>query len=85
MFKSCLAPSKNTIAPFSTLRTVDKIDFHHYPSITKVTLNRPKALNALDLKMYEALHSQLPSLADSKVIWLEGAGDKAFSAGGDIK
>ncbi|MDX1717226.1 MAG: enoyl-CoA hydratase/isomerase family protein [Anderseniella sp.] len=53
-----------------------------------VTLNRPKALNALTLEMFRALHSQLQEWAsDDRVerIIIEGAGDRAFCAGGDIR
>ncbi|MFE8072350.1 enoyl-CoA hydratase/isomerase family protein [Marinobacteraceae bacterium S3BR75-40.1] len=52
-----------------------------------VTLNAPRALNALSLEMIEALLPKLrewakdPGLA---AVWLDGAGDKAFCAGGDI-
>jgi len=53
-----------------------------------ILLNRPKALNALNMKMvdqllpeYKALHcSQEP-----KVVIMKGAGGKAFCAGGDIR
>jgi enoyl-CoA hydratase len=53
-----------------------------------VTLNRPKALNALTLEMFRALHAQLQAWAgDDRVerIIIEGAGDRAFCAGGDIR
>lgn len=53
-----------------------------------VTLNRPKALNALTLAMVRAIHPKLAEWAkDSGVqcIIVEGAGDKAFCAGGDIR
>ncbi len=53
-----------------------------------VTLNRPKALNALNQAMVVALENQLmrwaadPSVAH---VVITGAGDKAFCAGGDIR
>jgi enoyl-CoA hydratase len=53
-----------------------------------VTLNRPKALNALTLEMFRALHGQLREWeGDDRVerIIIEGAGDRAFCAGGDIR
>lgn len=52
-----------------------------------VTLNRPKALNALDHAMCIALHRQLMDWAidDSiEAVVVEGAGDRAFCAGGDV-
>ncbi|WP_111497565.1 enoyl-CoA hydratase/isomerase family protein [Marinobacter bohaiensis] len=50
-------------------------------------LNQPKALNSLSLPMIRALEAQLERWAADDAIaavWLEGAGDKAFCAGGDI-
>lgn len=52
-----------------------------------VRLNAARSMNALSLDMIHRLQSQLENWAsDDKVaaIWLEGAGDKAFCAGGDI-
>jgi len=53
-----------------------------------VTLNRPKALNALSFGMVRALAAQLSEWqVDPEVahIVITGAGDKAFCAGGDIR
>jgi enoyl-CoA hydratase len=53
-----------------------------------ITLNRPKALNALTLGMVRAIHPQLKAWAADdavKVVIVEGAGEKAFCAGGDIR
>ncbi|HYO52146.1 enoyl-CoA hydratase/isomerase family protein, partial [Archangium sp.] len=53
-----------------------------------VTLNRPKALNALDLGMIRALHPALETWAkDSQVkaVVIRGAGGRAFCAGGDVR
>ena len=53
-----------------------------------IVLNRPGALNALTLHMFRALHAQLHAWEnDGRVerIVIEGAGDKAFCAGGDIR
>ncbi|MGH3299120.1 MAG: enoyl-CoA hydratase/isomerase family protein, partial [Trebonia sp.] len=52
-----------------------------------LTLNRPKARNALDDAMRETLRAELEALSaepDVRVIVLTGAGS-AFCAGGDIK
>ena len=51
------------------------------------TLNAPKALNALSLEMIGALYPQFLAWQQNdqvKAVWLQGAGDKAFCAGGDI-
>jgi len=53
-----------------------------------VTLNRPKALNAVTHEMVRALHRQLDAWADDAAVTrviVTAAGDRAFSAGGDIR
>jgi enoyl-CoA hydratase/carnithine racemase len=55
--------------------------------IARATLNAPKALNALSLEMIQALSQQMDQWEqrdDVVAIWLDGAGGKAFCAGGDI-
>lgn len=51
------------------------------------TLNAPGSLNALSLAMITSLHAKLDAWADDMsvhAVWLQGAGDKAFCAGGDV-
>ena len=53
-----------------------------------LTLNRPKALNALTLEMTDLLLPQLRAWAKDPAITrviLKGAGEKAFCAGGDVR
>jgi enoyl-CoA hydratase len=53
-----------------------------------VTVDRPEALNALDLEHLETLRETLVVLAadeSARVVVLTGAGEKAFIAGADIK
>jgi enoyl-CoA hydratase len=53
-----------------------------------LTVNRPDAMNALDLAHAEELQARLAELAgddEARVVVLTGAGDKAFIAGADIK
>ena len=52
-----------------------------------ITLNRPKALNALSFAIIEALGEALDEVAasDARALIITGAGDKAFCAGADIK
>ncbi|KGD63832.1 enoyl-CoA hydratase [Alcanivorax nanhaiticus] len=55
--------------------------------IARATLNAPKALNALGLDMIQALAAKLDEWEqreDIVALWLDGAGGKAFCAGGDI-
>ncbi len=56
-------------------------------AIGKITLSAPKSLNALALSMIGPLTDTLHQWANDpniSVIWLEGEGDRAFCAGGDI-
>jgi len=51
-----------------------------------ITLNRPKALNALNLSMVEKLLTQLRAWETEKcLVIIKGAGGKAFCAGGDVR
>lgn len=55
--------------------------------VTTVTLNRPKALNSLDLAMSDAFTPAIQQVlgdGNTRVMILQGAGDH-FMAGGDIK
>ncbi|XP_075036143.1 3-hydroxyisobutyryl-CoA hydrolase, mitochondrial isoform X2 [Mixophyes fleayi] len=52
-----------------------------------ITLNRPKALNALNLNMTRLIYNQLKLWEedqDTFVVMIKGSGGKAFCAGGDI-
>ena len=53
-----------------------------------VTLNRPKALNALNLAMIRAFYPKLGEWANDPnvhAVVIKGAGEKAFCAGGDVR
>ena len=66
----------------------DDILFGESGSFGLVTLNRPRALNALTLEMVNALDRRLAQWAgDGAVrgVLVEGAGDRAFAAGGDVQ
>ncbi|MCH8685465.1 enoyl-CoA hydratase/isomerase family protein [Pedomonas mirosovicensis] len=52
-----------------------------------ITLNRPKALNALTHPMCIAIHDQMKAWEDNpavQIVLIRGAGDRAFCAGGDV-
>ena len=56
--------------------------------IGTITLNRPKALNALTMNMINQIRLNFTAWIeqdDVKVIVIKGAGDKAFCAGGDVR
>ncbi|XP_043548792.1 3-hydroxyisobutyryl-CoA hydrolase, mitochondrial [Chiloscyllium plagiosum] len=53
-----------------------------------ITLNRPKALNALNLSMIRQIYPQLKKWEqdnETSLVIIKGAGEKAFCAGGDIR
>ena len=52
----------------------------------RITLDRPKALNALTWEMSRAIEAALDDWRDADIdlLLIDGAGDKAFCAGGDI-
>jgi enoyl-CoA hydratase len=55
-------------------------------AVAIVTLDRPEAMNALNVETLGALRDELRGLADDvRVVVLTGAGDRAFAAGADIK
>ena len=65
----------------------DAILFDTRGALGVITLNRPKALNALTRAMCLALHAQLDRWAGDDgidAVLIEGAGDKALCAGGDV-
>jgi enoyl-CoA hydratase len=56
--------------------------------VATVTLNRPAVRNAMNTALREAMTERFTALAvddDVRVIIVTGAGDKAFSAGADIR
>jgi acyl-coenzyme A synthetase/AMP-(fatty) acid ligase/enoyl-CoA hydratase/carnithine racemase len=58
---------------------------HITPAIVKITLNRPQALNALNADLLGSLCDALRANARKQIIILEGAGDRSFCAGEDLK
>jgi enoyl-CoA hydratase len=66
----------------------DELVFARTGNAGRITLNRPQALNALTHAMCREMHAQLAAWADDpavRLVVVDGAGDKAFCAGGDIR
>jgi enoyl-CoA hydratase/carnithine racemase len=59
----------------------------HRGFVTVLTFNRPAVLNALNTALWAAFDAELARLADSdcRVVILTGAGERAFSAGADMR
>ena len=63
------------------------IHLSHHDEIALITLDRPEALNALSFGQLHDLNRIIDSIASGKAraLLVTGAGDRAFSAGADIK
>ena len=56
--------------------------------IARITINRPEAMNAMDADVYAELSKAWIDVRDNPDVWIAivtGAGDKAFTAGADLK
>merc|ERR1712166_1539932 len=65
----------------------DPVIIDRFGGMRLVTLNRPKALNALNLEMIRSmypLYKDWQTNATVGIIVQQGAGEKAFCAGGDV-
>jgi dihydroxynaphthoic acid synthetase len=65
----------------------EDILYETHEGIATITINRPKVRNAVRPKTYEELTEAMKTAADDPevgVVVLTGAGDKAFSSGGDV-
>ena len=68
--------------------TSDEILFAEHGDWGVITLNRPKALNALTWPMVTAFRAKLmewEGRSSVKAVLVKGAGEKGFCAGGDIR
>ena len=64
------------------------LEIERQDGVAVVTVNRPEAMNALDVAHAGELRDRLEELAaddDARVVVLTGAGERAFVAGADIK
>jgi len=64
------------------------IDYKKEGKLGIFTINRPEALNAINVQAARELHDALVDFRDDPEIWVgifTGAGEKAFCAGADIK
>src|SRR2546422_9406540 len=61
------------------------IQFHPGPRVASIVLNRPP-LNIINLEMLDELNAAWSEVEDLKaqVAVIAGAGERAFSAGGDV-
>lgn len=66
----------------------ETILFEVNSGVAKITINRPKALNALNKQVFSELETAMKEVYDNfdiKGVIITGSGDKSFIAGADIK
>ncbi len=65
----------------------DLVLWEKIPPLATITINRPKALNALNTKVLSVLDQSLDEISredEIRVVIITGSGEKAFVAGADI-
>ncbi|XP_076311591.1 3-hydroxyisobutyryl-CoA hydrolase, mitochondrial-like isoform X3 [Tachypleus tridentatus] len=79
--------ASSILRSFSTV-TTDEVILERIGNKGIVTLNRPKALNALSMTMIRKILNQMKAWKEDssvKMIVVKGTGDKIFCAGGDAR
>ena len=74
------APSAASAEPEVLVRTEGALGW--------ITLNRPRALNALNVGMIRAVHAALDAWRDDsdvEIVFIDGAGERGLCAGGDVR
>jgi len=69
------------------MRNFETIVYEKKHNVAYVTLNRPQALNAYNIRMRDELYQVLSAIKDDpevRVTVLKGAGERAFCAGADL-
>ena len=64
------------------------VDYTKEGRVAIFTINRPEAMNALNTQVHVELNEAMLDFNDNPDLWvgiITGAGDRAFSAGADIK
>ena len=65
-----------------------KVIYEVNQHIARITINRPEVMNAMDADVYAGLSKAWIDVRDNPEVWVAivtGAGEKAFTAGADLK
>jgi E-phenylitaconyl-CoA hydratase len=65
-----------------------KVIYEVRDKVARITLNRPEVMNAMDAEVYAQLSRAWEDVRDNPDVWIAmitGAGDRAFTAGADLK
>lgn len=71
-----------------TSRTTDDVLFGTDGPVARIVLNRPRAINALNLAMVTDIHDRLDAWATDDAIGavvIQGAGERGLCSGGDVR
>ena len=74
--------------PGQYVKSGEDVTFRREGAVGRITLNRPKALNALTEQMCAAIHSQLRQWSNDpavQAVVIDAVPGKAFCAGGDVR
>ena len=72
----------------NTMNDLNRVLYERRDHVGVITLNRPEVLNAFDRDMYDGVNRALQLFRDDSTAYvgvLQAAGDRAFSAGADVK
>ena len=65
-----------------------KVIYEVRDKVARITLNRPEVMNAMDAEVYAQLSRAWEDVRDNPDVWIAvitGAGERAFTAGADLK
>lgn len=68
--------------------STDKLLYEIKDKVAYITINRPEVMNAMDPDVYDAISKAWIDVRDNPDVWIAvvtGAGEKAFTAGADLK
>jgi enoyl-CoA hydratase/carnithine racemase len=69
-------------------RLIMAVDYEKEGRIATITINRPEALNMVNVEVFRELHQRMAEFRDDSELWvaiITGARTRAFSAGADIR
>src|SRR5215470_11106082 len=80
-------PTEETPMSAASTTGSDAVTYRSADRIATITIDRPERMNRIDADVVEGLHAAWHRFmaGDDRVAVLTGAGDKAFSAGADLK
>ena len=84
----CSRPRGNVATVTDPPRAEPRVLVRAYGGLGHLTLNRPRAINALDLGMIRDLAAALDAWehdTDVELVLLDGAGERGLCAGGDVR